>query len=186
MVKFVIRKDVYDELLEKGFGKKDISKLTKKQVTDKNGKTRTVYVKNGEEQKDKQKAKPAEEEKPHSYAHTVGDEVEFVSNDGKKLNGVIKTQGKDGCIIEAVDMGLKGSYKVTHQNIKDISKKADGTIPASKFNANDYKKSFTDPKCTNDVKGIEYVYSLLGAEGVETQAMVEKKLYEQLHRLKKR
>lgn len=49
MDKFLIRKDVYDELIEKGYGKRDLSKLTKKQITDKNGHKRTVYVKNGEQ-----------------------------------------------------------------------------------------------------------------------------------------
>lgn len=49
MDKMFIRKDVYEELLEKGFGKKDLSKLTKKKITDKNGHTRTVYVRNGEQ-----------------------------------------------------------------------------------------------------------------------------------------
>lgn len=49
MDKFLIRKDVYDELIEKGYGKKDLSKLTKKKITDKNGHTRTVYVRNGEQ-----------------------------------------------------------------------------------------------------------------------------------------
>lgn len=37
--------------LNKSFGKKDISKLHKKQVTDKTGKRTTVYVKNGEKAK---------------------------------------------------------------------------------------------------------------------------------------
>ena len=46
MDKLLIRKDVYAELLEKGFGKKDYSKLTKKVITDKNGHKRTVFVKN--------------------------------------------------------------------------------------------------------------------------------------------
>ncbi len=50
MDKLFIRKDVYDELIEKGFGKKDYSKLTKKVITDKNGHKRTVFVKNDVEQ----------------------------------------------------------------------------------------------------------------------------------------
>ena len=49
MDKFLIRKDVYGELIEKGYGKKDLSKLTKKKITDKNGHTRTVYGRNGEQ-----------------------------------------------------------------------------------------------------------------------------------------
>lgn len=56
MDKFLIRKDVYDDLIEKGYGKRDLSKLTKKQITDKNGHKRTVYVKNGEQ--------PAETKQP--------------------------------------------------------------------------------------------------------------------------
>ena len=58
MDKMFIRKDVYEELLEKGFGKKDLSKLTKKKITDKNGHTRTVYVRNGEQ--------PAEVKQPNA------------------------------------------------------------------------------------------------------------------------
>ena len=49
MDKLLVRKDVYEELLEKGFGKRDLSKLTKKKITDKNGHSRTVYVRNGEQ-----------------------------------------------------------------------------------------------------------------------------------------
>lgn len=49
MDKFLIRKDVYEDLIEKGYGKRDLSKLQKVQITDKNGHTRTVYVRNGEQ-----------------------------------------------------------------------------------------------------------------------------------------
>lgn len=49
MDNFLIRKDVYDELIEKGYGKKDYSKLTKKVITDKNGHRRTVFVRNGDQ-----------------------------------------------------------------------------------------------------------------------------------------
>jgi hypothetical protein len=56
MDNFIIRKDVYDELIEKGYGKRDYSKLTKKVITDKNGHRRTVFVRNGD--------KPAETKQP--------------------------------------------------------------------------------------------------------------------------
>ena len=56
MDKLLVRKDVYEELLEKGFGKRDLSKLTKKKITDKNGHTRTVYVRNGEQPKRNRKS----------------------------------------------------------------------------------------------------------------------------------
>lgn len=60
MDKLLVRKDVYEELLEKGFGKRDLSKLTKKKVTDKNGHTRTVYVRNGEQPADVKQPKAQE------------------------------------------------------------------------------------------------------------------------------
>ena len=44
MDKFLIRKDVYNKLIEKGYGKRDFSKLTRKVITDKNGHRRTVFV----------------------------------------------------------------------------------------------------------------------------------------------
>jgi len=56
MDKLLIRKDAFDELIEKGYGKRDYSKLTKKVITDKNGHRRTVFVRNGD--------KPAETKQP--------------------------------------------------------------------------------------------------------------------------
>ena len=46
MKKFFIKADVYNELIEKGYGKRDLSKLTRKVITDKNGHRRTVFVRN--------------------------------------------------------------------------------------------------------------------------------------------
>lgn len=46
MKKLFIKADVYNELIEKGYGKRDLSKLTRKVITDKNGHRRTVFVKN--------------------------------------------------------------------------------------------------------------------------------------------
>ena len=68
MDKFLIRKDVYDELIEKGYGKRDLSKLTKKQITDKNGHKRTVYVKNGENPAAQNQPKAQEELSPEKKA----------------------------------------------------------------------------------------------------------------------
>ena len=68
MDKIFIRKDVYEEFLEKGFGKRDMSKLTKKKVTDKNGHTRTVYVRNGEQPAEMQQPKAQEGLTPEKKA----------------------------------------------------------------------------------------------------------------------
>lgn len=45
MGRFLVRKDVFAELIKKGYGKRDLSKLQKRQITDKNGHKRTVWVK---------------------------------------------------------------------------------------------------------------------------------------------
>ena len=45
-MKLYIKAEVYNELIEKGYGKRDFSKLTRKVITDKNGHRRTVFVKN--------------------------------------------------------------------------------------------------------------------------------------------
>ena len=45
-MKFYVRADIYNELVEKAYGKRDFSKLTRKVITDKNGHRRTVFVKN--------------------------------------------------------------------------------------------------------------------------------------------
>ena len=68
MDKFLIRKDVYEDLIEKGYGKRDLSKLTKKQITDKNGHKRTVYVKNSENPAVQNQPKAQEELSPEKKA----------------------------------------------------------------------------------------------------------------------
>lgn len=68
MDKMFIRKDVYEELLEKGFGKKDYSKLTKKVITDKNGHRRTVFVRNGEQPAETKQPKAQEGLSPEKKA----------------------------------------------------------------------------------------------------------------------
>ena len=113
----------------------------------------------------------------------VGDKVSFESK-GKMLEGVVRGVNKDSIIIDGIGEGKGIRYTVPENQVKEKIGNADGTIPASKFNANDYKKSFTDSKCTNDAEGIKYVYSLLGEEGKTTQAQVEAKLNEQTHRMK--
>ncbi len=113
--------------------------------------------------------------------YTVGDTVRFTSVSGSTIEGEVVAEG-------AVGVQVKSSgviYKVPHNRVEKKTRNKDGTIPASEFNANDFKKAFTDPECTNDAAGIAHVYDLLGADGRQTQAMVEKKLNDQAKRLKK-
>lgn len=73
-VKVMFTKSMYKEL-EKSFGKKDLSKLHQKVITDKNGHQRKVWVK-GDEKKpvNNGKGQQAGEENKNqkSYAHSRG------------------------------------------------------------------------------------------------------------------
>ncbi len=139
--------------------------------------TKDRQVKNEETQQKKNTAVT-------DIAANTGDKVDFRIKDdaGERMmtGGKVVASGKIG--ITAEKNGVR--YHVPHEDVKKVVSHADGTIPAESFSASDYKKQFTDPKCTNDKDGIEYVYSLLGKDGAETQAMVEKKQNEQAHRLK--
>ena len=87
-MKVMFSKAVYAEM-EKAFGKKDLSKLRKEIITDKNGHRKTVYKKidKPEEGKNKGAAAPKEEEK-HSYAHTTGDHIVF-NNGGVDMGAYV-------------------------------------------------------------------------------------------------
>ena len=98
-MKVMFSKAVYAEM-EKAFGKKDLSKLRKEIITDKNGHRKTVYKKidKPEEGKNKGAAAPKEEEK-HSYAHTTGDHIVF-NNGGVDMTGEIVGVGRDGVTVK--------------------------------------------------------------------------------------
>lgn len=177
------------DAMQKAFGKQDLAKLRKEIITDKNGHKKTVYKKvDKKDDKHHTTQKKDSDVKSNTgtskYSGSVGDLVNFTVNDsaGERIlsDGRIAAIGNDGVIIRR--QGVE--YRVLNKDIGRKQRNSDGTIPASAFNANDYKKSFTDPKCTNDADGIKYIYSLLGEEGRTTQAMVEKKLNEQSHRMK--
>lgn len=124
MVKFVIRKDVYEELIEKGFGKKDMSKLTKKQITDKNGHTRNVWVRMGEEPKEERKGKQEVEEVKAKRSsstdvtsnYSVGQEVSFEYG-GNTLKGTITARGQAGVTIRDEK---NNQYKVEYNKINSV------------------------------------------------------------------
>lgn len=67
MVKFVIRKDVYEELIQKGYGRKDYSKLTTIVKPDKNGVMRTIYINPNKLKKDDEKNEKMKDNKTMDY-----------------------------------------------------------------------------------------------------------------------
>lgn len=183
-MKVMFSRALYAEM-EKAFGKKDLSKLRKEIITDKNGHKKTVYKKvdKPDDAKGKGGAKPKEDGKL-SYKGKAGDIITF-SDGVRQLQGEVVGIGLDGVTVHGTGEAKGVQYRVRNENIVRIDRKSDGTIPASSFSASDYKNQFTDKNCTNDAAGIAYVYSLLGEEGKETQSAVEKKLNEQTHRMKK-
>lgn len=121
-MKVMFSKSIYDEM-EKAFGKKDLSKLRKEIITDKNGHKRTVYKKvdkpgNG---KDKGKTEPKDEDKKHSYAHTTGDCIVFNQN-GADLTGQIVGMGADGVTVKGTGKTKGQVFRVKHEDIKQVTK----------------------------------------------------------------
>lgn len=122
MAKVMFKRELYNEML-KAFGKKDLSKLRKEIITDKNGHKRTVYKKvdkpgNG---KEKGKTEPKDEGKKHSYAHTTGDCIVFNQN-GADLTGQIVGMGADGVTVKGTGKAKGQVFRVKHEDIKQVTK----------------------------------------------------------------
>ena len=120
-MKVMFSKAVYAEM-EKAFGKKDLSKLRKEIITDKNGHRKTVYKKidKPEESKNKGAAAPKEEEK-HSYAHTTGDHIVF-NNGGVDMTGEIVGVGRDGVTVKGTGNAKGQTFRVKHEDVKQVTK----------------------------------------------------------------
>lgn len=116
-----IRKDVYDELIEKGFGKKDMSKLHLKIMTDKNGHQRKVWVKGEEKQTEKRTPKMQNSENKTSQAHTRGDIIIFEKN-GQRLTGQIVDLGRIGVTIKGNGKTNGQIFQVPHRDVKQVTK----------------------------------------------------------------
>jgi len=120
-MKVMFSKAVYAEM-KKAFGKKDLSKLRKEIITDKNGHRKTVYKKidKPEESKGKGKAEPKTESK-HSYAHTTGDHIIF-NNGGTDMTGEIVEIGKEGVTVKGTGSGKGQTFRVRHEDVKQVTK----------------------------------------------------------------
>lgn len=120
-MKVMFSKAMYSEI-EKAFGKKDLSKLRKEIITDKNGHRKTVYKKidKPEEGKNKGAAAPKEEGK-QSYAHTTGDHIIF-NNGGTDMTGEIVGIGKEGVTVKGTGNGKGQTFRVRHEDVKQVTK----------------------------------------------------------------
>lgn len=110
------------EAIQKAFGKRDLAKLRKEVITDKNGHRRTVWVKDDKAQSVKPQKKAAQDVKDmHSYAHTRGDHVIFIK-EGQPLTGKIIDLGRDGVTVLGTGKAKGQSFKVLHSDIKQVTK----------------------------------------------------------------
>lgn len=121
-MKVMFKRKLYEEMI-KAFGKKDLSKLRKEIVTDKNGHKKTVYKKidKQEEGNGKGKAEPKADGKKHSYAHTIGDCIVF-NHGGSDFTGQIIGIGKDGVTVKGTGNAKGQVFRVRHENVKQVTK----------------------------------------------------------------
>ena len=120
MTIYIIKKSIWDSFFAKSYGHKNFAKLQKKQITDKNGHIKRVWVKVEDVKKRPSKGSSGSSGE-HSYVHTRGDYVCFMK-DGQRLTGEIMDLGKVGCTIRGTGKAKGQMYKVPHSDIKQVSK----------------------------------------------------------------
>lgn len=150
MDKLLIRKDVYDDFIEKGYGKRDYSKLTKKVITDKNGHKRTVFVKNDVTQTSQEQAKVPEitDNKKARYEEMLekvkrGPEENALFVRGEMLNK------KDAISYLELKLGRRNGV-VAEQKMKMEDEKKNAAMRDSQMRkkptVEDYKENYLDAK----------------------------------------
>ena len=150
MDKLFVRKDVYEELLEKGFGKRDMSKLTKKKVTDKNGHTRTVYVRNREQPAEVKQPKAQEGLTPEKKAH-YEEMLEKVKN------------GPDENALFVSSKGMLNKKDAIAHLEEKLGKKSGGNVGQRMANAED--KAFAESE-----KDAQKKYGNMSIEELKAEA----------------
>lgn len=181
-MKLCIRNDVLEEI-QKGLG----HKYTKREWKNDHWEYWYGDTKSRSASGKDESAKP-KGGKPGSGGLKIGDTVSFVSHGGdgdKILTGKIERGKGDVAVISGMGEAKGIQYTVHTSEIKEKKANGDGTIPAKSFNANDYKKSFTDPRATNDATGYQFIYDSLGETGKQASAITIKRLEEQDKRLEK-
>lgn len=121
----VIKKSFFDAYcVQKGV--KDTSKLVKKQITNKNGKRTTVWVRPDEPKPQGNGGgadrKPVDAPKKQTPAgtRTEGDTILYIGADGKQHNGLVTAVGKDGVTVK----DEKGNTEqVRHEDVKRVLSK---------------------------------------------------------------
>lgn len=123
MKRLVVRKSFFDAYCaEKGI--KDTSKLVRKQITNKNGKRTTVWVRPeemGEDNKNYLNVQNFNAGENGVGTRTVGDTILYIGQDGKQHNGFVVAVGKDG--VTVTDERGNRNVHVPHGNVKRVLSK---------------------------------------------------------------
>lgn len=149
----------YDIVIEKRVNGRNIAKLIKRRVQDKNGKMTTVYVKNGEEVKihtNRNGKAVGEVDITGKTKHILGSKVSFSNKNGKNQNGFIVESRNNMDVIQDIH-GVKhfvphDAIQVKHLTPETINKK----MSAKDFNAAEYNRKYDDFEANGSYKGIDY------------------------------
>ena len=109
----------YDILIEKRVNGRNIAKLIKRRVQDKNGKMTTVYVKNGEEVKihtNRNGKAVGEVDITGKTKHILGSKVSFSNKNGKNQNGFI--------VESRNNIGINVAIKASNKSFRFLSIKS--------------------------------------------------------------
>ncbi|MGL4981255.1 MAG: zeta toxin family protein [Treponemataceae bacterium] len=180
MLTIKINKEVCDEIL-KSIGKKDLSKLHKEVIVDKNGKRKTVWKKNEQIKNNDNGSSKEDDNANNTSSINIGDYVEFKNGD-IVTTGEVVAKGKDGLIVDGTGKQKGIRYKVKNESVMN------SYISPNSFNAEQWKEKYTDKKATNNQEGIDYVLSLYGKDGKEIAKKAketEKRVKEQTETISK-
>lgn len=133
MDKLLIRKDVYDDFIEKGYGKKDYSKLTKKVITDKNGHRRTVFVRNTVQQTEQKQ--PTKQELSDEKRARYEEMLEKVKEGPEENALFVSSKGM-----------LNKKEAIAHLEEKLGKKSENRTTNEKKYTQNDLIENYLDAK----------------------------------------
>lgn len=186
MVTFLIREDVVDELVARGIIEKstisrNIAHLTQKIMTDKNGHRRKVWVKLGNELKNKQRVKKDEKfdvQKKHKIMD-INARVSFEYG-GNTLEGTITAKGTEGLTIRDNKNNL---YKVKYNKINSVIRSKDINVLLDKSFVHQGWRDGSDGLLPKSFDTIEGLYK--GVESVRQEFLdISKSVVERFKELK--
>lgn len=149
----------YDIVIEKRVNGRNIAKLIKRRVQDKNGKMTTVYVKNGEEMKihtNRNGKTVGEIDVTGKTKHLPGSKVNFSNQYGKNQSGIVIESRNNMDVIQDIH-GVNHSVLHSAIQVKHLTPEANNKkIAAKDFNAAEFNRKYDDFEANGSYKGVDY------------------------------